>query len=228
MPDPVRQERRRKPRPANSREVAALDRKFRLIRTFLIVFGLFITAAIVFMIYQFRSNRDVQGARANLVNNRPPEFLEPFVCDLKAGINSSGVRAYIRNIGDASATNVVETFALHLVPDKKVGTPEFDDIPQGDCKSKPSAKPFAKLMESGEETTPVLPARLLKMPPLLRGEVAQLYGTTCFYYSDPSGAEHVSCETHHFSVAGGTPVFMCDNTPKTGAFDSTPVSTCGN
>ena len=173
-------------------------------------------------------NRDVQGARPNLINNRPPEFLEPVVCDLRAGINSSGVRAFIRNVGDVRATNVVETFALHLVPDKKVGMPEFDDIPQGDCKTKTSAEPFAKLMESGEETTPVLPARLLKMPPLLSGEAAQLYGTSCFYYSDPSGNQHISCETHHFTVAGGTPVFMCDNTPKAGAFDPAPVATCGN
>ena len=120
----------------------------------------------------------------------------------------------------------VETFALRLVPDKKVGMPEFDDIPQGDCKTKTSAKPFAKLMDGGEELTPVLPARLLKMPPLLSGEAAQLYGTSCFYYSDPTGNQHISCETYHFSVANA-PVFICDNTPKAGAFDSTPVAACG-
>ena len=195
-------------------------------RTFFVVFGVVVSIAIGFMIYRFMSSRDVQGARPNLVNNRPPEFLEPLVCDLRAGINSSGVRAFIRNIGDANASNVVETFALHLVPDKKVGIPEFDDIPQGDCKTKTSVKPFAKLMEGGEELTPVLPASLLKMPPLLSGEAAQLYGTSCFYYSDPSGNRHISCETYHFSVAGG-PVFICDNTPKAGAFDSAPVATCG-
>ncbi len=229
MPDPVRPEQRRKPRPAKSRAAAALDRKFQLIRTFLVVFGLAIIIAIGFAIHGYMSSRDVQGARPKLVNNRPPEFLEPMVCDLKAGINSSGVRAFIRNIGDAGAGNVVETFSLHLVPDKKVGIPEFDDIPQGDCKTNTSAKPFAKLVDSGEETTPVLPARLLKMPPLLSGEAAQLYGTSCFYYSDPSGNRHISCETHRFTVAGGgPPVFMCDNTPKPGAFDPTPVSSCGD
>jgi hypothetical protein len=228
MPDPVRPERRRKPRPANSREAAALDRKYRLIRTFIVVFGVAVIVTIGFMIHGFMSNRDVQGARPNLIDNRPPEFLAPILCDLRAGINSSGVRAFIRNIGDASAINVVETFTMHLVPDKKVGMAEFDDIPQGDCNTKTSASPFTKLMDSGEETTPVLPARLLKMPPLLNGEAAQLYGTSCFYYSDPSGNQHISCETHHFSVAGGSPVFMCDDTPKTGAFDSAPVATCGN
>jgi hypothetical protein len=228
MPDPVRPERRRKPRPANSRQTGVLDRKFRLIRIFLVVFGVAVIVAIGFMVHGFMSNRDVQGARPNLINNRPPEFLGPVVCDLRSGINSSGVRAFIRNMGDVSASNVVETFALHLVPDKKVGMPEFDDIPQGDCKTKTSAKPFAKLVDSGEETTPVLSASLLKMPPLLSGEAAQLYGTSCFYYSDPAGNQHTSCETRHFTVAGGTPVFMCDNTPKTGAFDSAPVASCGN
>jgi hypothetical protein len=227
MPDPVRPEPRRKPRPPKSREAAALDRNFQLIRTFLIVFGVALIIAIVFMIHGFMSNREVQGARPNLVNNRPPEFLDPMICDLKAGINSSGVRAYIRNIGDASASDVVETLALHLVPDKKVGNPEFDDIPQGDCRTKTSAKPFAKLIDSGEETTPVLPARLLKMPPLLSGEGAQLYGTSCFYYNDPSGNQHISCETYHFAVAG-SPVFLCDNLPKSGTFDPTPVANCGN
>jgi hypothetical protein len=228
MPDPVRPERRHKPRPANSPEIAALDRKFRFVRTFMLVFGVAVSMAIGFMIYRFMSDRDAQGPRPNLVNNRPPEFLAPIVCDLRAGIDSSGVRAFIRNVGDASASNVVETLTMHLVPEKKVGMSEFDDIPQGDCKTKTSAKPFAKLMESGEETTPVLPARLLKIPPLLSGEAAQLYGTSCFYYSDLSGNQHISCETHHFTVAGGTPVFMCDDTPKTGAFDPTPVASCGN
>lgn len=228
MPDPVPPERRRKPRPANSRESAALDRKFRLIRTFLIAFGIAVIIAVAFMIHGSMSDRDVPGPRPNLVNNRQPEFLGPVVCDLRAGINSSGIRAYIRNIGDAGANNPVETFALHLVPEKKVGMPEFDDIPQGDCKTKTSAKPFAKLMDSGEETTPVLSASLLKMPPLLSGEASQLYGTSCFYYADPSGRQHISCETYHFTVAGATPLFMCDNAPKTGAFDPTPVATCGN
>ena len=192
------------------------------------MFGFAVIVAIGFMIYSSMSNRDVQGPRPNLVNNRPPEFLAPIVCDLRAGINSSGVRAFIRNIGDASAADVVETFTMHLVPDKKVGMAEFDDIPQGDCNTKTSDKPFAKLMDSGEETTPVLPARLLKMPPMLSGEAAQLYGTSCFYYSDPSGHRHISCETHHFTVAGGAPVFMCDDTPKTGSFDPAPVASCGN
>jgi hypothetical protein len=225
MPDPVRPERRSKPRPANSREAVARDRKFRLT---LVVLGVAVIVGIGFTVYGLMSNRDVQAARPNLINDRPPEFLEPVVCDLRAGIDSSGVRAFIRNVGDARASNVVETFALHLVPDKKVGMPEFDDIPQGDCKASTSAKPFAKLMDSGEELTPVLPARLLKMPPLLNGEAAQLYGTSCFYYSDASGNQHVSCETRHFTVAGGPPVFMCDNTPKTGAFDPAPVTNCGN
>ena len=228
MPDPTRPERRRKPRPADPRGAAALNRNFFLIRTFLVVFGVAAIAAIGFMIHRVISDREVQGALPNLVNTRPPEFLNPVVCDLTNGISSSGVRAFIRNIGDAPASNVVETFALHLVPDKKVGIPEFDEIPQGDCQAKTSAKPFVNLMASGEETTPVLPAHLLKMPPLLSGEGAQLYGTSCFYYSDAAGAPHISCETHHFTVAGGAPVFLCDNTPKSGAFDDTPLATCGN
>ncbi len=140
--------------------------------------GVVLIVAIGFMIHNFMSNHEVQGARPNLVNNRSPEFLSPVVCDLRAGISSSGVRAFVRNIGDAAASNVVETFTMYLVPDKKVGMSEFDEIPQGDCKTKTSVKPFAKLMESGEETTPVLPARLLKMPPLLSGEAAQLYDGT--------------------------------------------------
>lgn len=228
MPDPVQPERRRKPRPVNSREAAALDRKFRLIRTFLVVFGVAVIVVIGLMLYRFMSTRDVQGPRPNLVNNRAPEFSEPFVCDLKAGISSSGVRAFIRNIGDAGARDPVETFSLHLVPEKKVDIPEFDDIPQGDCRTKTSAKPFTAVMDSGEETTPVLQARLLKMPPLLSGEASQLYGTSCFYYSDPAGNQHISCETYHFRDAGGSAIFLCDDTPKSGTFDPTPVTTCGN
>jgi hypothetical protein len=228
MPDPVRPERRRKPRPANPRAAAALDRKFMLIRGFLVAFGVAAIVVIGFMIHRAMSDREVPGARPNLINSRQPEFLEPFVCDLRAGIISSGIRAFIRNIGDAPAHNVVETFTLHLLPDKKLGIPEFDDIPQGDCKTPSSAKPLTALMDSGEETTPVLAARLLKLPPLLNGEAGQLYGSTCFYYSDPSGTLHINCETHHFTVAGGTSVFMCDSTPKSGAFDSTAVATCGN
>jgi hypothetical protein len=227
MPEPVPPERRTKPHRKKSRQAAELDRKFRLLKILLVVLGVIVIVGIGVAVHAFMSNGDVQEARPNLVNNRPPEFSSPVICDLKSGINSS-VRAYIRNIGDARATNVIETIALHLVPDKTVGNPEFDNIPQGDCKTKSSAKPFTLSMDSGEENTPLLSARLLKMPPLLNGEAAHLYGTSCFYYSDPFGKQHISCETRRFIPADGTPVFMCDNTPKPGTFDSQPLNNCAN
>jgi hypothetical protein len=229
MPDPAKPERRLKPKPSNPYEVAVLNRKLMLIRSSLVLFGVAVIVAIGFMTHWIMSARqNSAGALPGLVNIKPPEFLDSVVCDLNAGINTTGIRTFIRNIGDARARNVIETFTLHLVPDKKVGIPEFDEIPQGDCKAKPSAKPLANLMESGEQATPVLPARLLKMPPLLRGEAAQLYGTSCFYYDDDSGNAHSSCETRHFTLAGGAPVFICEDAPRTGAFDPAPVATCGN
>lgn len=139
------------------------------------------------MIVRLMSDRDNPGALPRLVLNRQPEFVEPLVCNLKAGFRASDVRTFIKNIGNSPANNVIETFSLRLVPEKKVGMPEFDELPQGNCKVKPVVKPVAYIMAGNEEGVPVLPAPALTMPPLLKGEAAQLYGTTCFYYSDVAG-----------------------------------------
>jgi len=226
MPDPVQPERRRKRRPANAREVAALDKKFFIVRTLLVVVGIALIVGIGIMTHLVMSSRDNSGALPRLVLTKQPEFVDSPVCDVKTGFRASDVRTFIKNIGDAPANNVIETFSLRLVPEKKVGLPEFDEIPQGNCKTRPVVKPVANIMAGEEEGIPVLPAPVLTMPPLLKGEAAQLYGTTCFYYSDIAGAAHASCETHHFTLAND-PVFICDATPKIGDFDSAPVTTCG-
>jgi hypothetical protein len=121
--------------------------------------------------------------------------------------------------------NVIPDFTLRVVPERKVGIPEFDEIPSGDCSAKGRGTPTSPI-PPGQETTLFLREPLTKLPPLLDGEAAQLYGVSCLRYSDPHGTPHAACDTYRLRLVTGASVFICDGQPQTGTFDPEPVSNC--
>src|SRR5580700_8328222 len=81
------------------REKAALDRKFRIIAIILVAIAVSAIAAIAVISRKFFM-RPGNETRAIVVNSGPPELLQPFICDLKGGIQTGDVRMFIRNGGN--------------------------------------------------------------------------------------------------------------------------------
>jgi hypothetical protein len=212
-----------------SHERAVLDRKFLFLRNILIAAALPVLILIGLTIRNLVIERRTAGERRpRVVNSRAPELTQPFVCDLSAGLHSGNLQTYVRNVESGEASNVFQTLALHVVPERKVNIPEFDEVPNGDCQTRPRVHYATKLLSSGRETMALLPEPKVAIPPLLAGEIARLYSVSCIYYSDNSGLNHGSCDTYRFRLANGNSYFICDGSPETGKFDDAPVTSCGN
>lgn len=210
-------------------EKNALDRRFRIIGVAFAVLGLGIVVTISLLIWQsHRQQTNAGDLKATVVNARAPEMTAPFTCDLHGGFHSGNIRAFFRNMGNGDAKNVMEFFSMRIVPERKVGIAEFDQIPNGNCADKALRGRAIGLLAAGKDVSAELPQPTVAVPPLLAGEGAQLYGVSCAYFSDTSGADHASCETYRFKPANGGPVFMCDATPKSGKFEEPSVLGCAN
>lgn len=226
-PQPVRKKQGKKPVAAWQRwGKTDLDEKFLIILIVLVFFAVIVIAGMGVMtrkVIVAQKNR----ARPTVINLRPPELVEPFRCDLKAGFRSGAIQTYLRNDGNAAAEAVYQTFAFRVVPDQKVNIPEFDEVPSGDCNAPPPAKAPLYGLTVGQQITPQLQQPPVILPPLLKGEVSRLYGVSCAYYSDAAGARHASCDTYKWRLASGTDIFMCDGSEQEGKFEPGPVVNCG-
>lgn len=207
----------------------ALDRRFRMIGiAFAVVGGISIIAIGILIWQSHRQNPGGAGsARATVVNERAPEILAPFTCDLRGGFHSGAVRAFFKNMGNGDAKNMIEFFSMRLVPERKIGNAEFDQIPNGNCGDRPLQGHSVGVLAAGRSVSAELPGPPVAVPPLLTGEGTQLYGVSCAYFSDASGTDHASCETYRFKPDNGT-AFMCDATPKQGKFVEPSVLGCAN
>ena len=210
-------------------EKSALDRRFLLIRIILVGMAVLTGGAILVMIHRVSSARESSmEMMPKVVSTRPPQLVQPFICDIKSGFHSGPVQTSVKNVGNARAGSVIETLTLRLVPERKVGIADFDNLPHGDCSVRPLVKPLANFLAAGQNLDRLLPEPTVALPPLLRGESVQLYALSCIYYSEESGTQHSDCETRRFRPSSGTPEFLCDNTPGAGTFEALPVASCGN
>lgn len=207
-------------------EKAALDRKFRIITIVLAAIAVPAVATIAVMSRRFFMHPGTE-TRAIVVNSRPPELLQPFICDLKAGFQTGDVRMFIKNGGNGRANNIIPAFTAQIVLEQQVGIAAVDHMLKVTCQDRPLRAPIADSLDTGKEASPQLPKPIVTLPPHLRGQPAQLYGFSCIYYSDTSGTSHASCDAYRFRLAGGTPVFVCDGKPKTGTFEG-PLTNCGD
>jgi hypothetical protein len=100
-------------------------RKTALHNKLLVIIGIFtfIAAAIYtgttivqVMLAEFHRRED---RRPEIVNNRPPEFVEPFICDPKTGFHSGNMRTFVKNIGKTTATNLFPMPKIRLYRRKK-------------------------------------------------------------------------------------------------------------
>ena len=205
-----------------------MDRRFQLLTRGLVVLGVGISIGIGFVIYKVMAARTaVVEARPLVINSSPPELIQPFICDLRAGFQAGSIRTFLRNVGDSQAVHITQTFALRMVPERKVGIPSFDEIPSGNCKDKAQGVPMAGVLAITQINTTVLPQPVVTLPPLLSGESAQLYGVSCAYYEDDAGTRHSVCDTYRYRLADGSAAFTCDGSPRAGKFEASMMN-CGN
>jgi hypothetical protein len=211
-------------------EKKAQDRKFLVIGGTLAILAVVILIALVFRVRNVVVEHTlVAQPRPMLINSHPPQLLQPFICDARAGSQgATNIQTFLKNIGSLGTSDVSTAFLLRVVPEQHVGITAFDQIPAGNCRDKPRGARRTAALAEGEETTPYLPQATMALPPLLRGEAIQLYGVSCVFYSDSSRNDHAACDTYRFRPTRGAPVFVCDGTPEVGKFDEAPVASCTN
>lgn len=210
-------------------EKSTLDRRFRIFTIVLAVLAVPMIGAILYMARNVFIDRTATASRRPSINNsRAPELLQPFSCDLKSGMQVSQLRTFLRNVGNADARTVIPTVTLHLMPQRPVGNPAFDQLPNNDCKDKPFVPGASLLVAAGKDYVSTLMPPSVLMPPLLTGETVQLFAESCAYYSDAGGTDRSICDTYRFRLDSGAEAFQCDGTPKSGKFDPASVTNCGN
>jgi hypothetical protein len=174
--------------------------------------------------------------RPLVVNSRPPELLQPFVCDQKRNALSTGnLRTFVKNVGRARAINVVPyMMMMKVIPEKKTGQAFIDDVPSVNCDLKPTMPEATFNLAPGQEWDTQIRQSVLSVFGLPEGAAVQLYLVSCVYYSDEYGSNHGTCDTYRLNlpsinaldVFSGSPSFICDGTPRTGRFAGAITGHC--
>ncbi len=173
----------------------------------------------------------------NVINSRPPELLQPMVCDRKSGLHTGNMQTFVKNVGNLRAINVNPYFVItKIVPEKKTGNAFVDDLPVGNCSMKPIMQEAAFNLAPGQETGAGIRQSAMTIPNLPEGTVFQFYFVSCVYYSDDYGSNHATCDTYRLNfpssnpldVLGGSPSFICDSTPRMGRFFGAITGHCQN
>lgn len=172
-----------------------------------------------------------------VINSRPPELLQPMICDRQKGLHTGNMQTFVKNVGNARAINVIPyMMMMKLVPEKKTGVAFIDDLPSVHCNLKPTMQEAAFNLAPGQEMSPQIRQTAMTIPSLPEGSIFQLYYVSCIYYSDEYGANHATCDTYrlnftssnHLDILEGSPSFVCDATPKSGTFVGTITGRCQN
>jgi hypothetical protein len=205
------------------------DRKFLLIIATLGGLAVAIVGAVFLILHKspVEVSTVAADARPTLINAKPPELLQPFICDTRSGFRPGKIRVFLKNTGNSRAIDVTPTFSLHVVRERPVGIPAFDQIPDGNCADRVLGFPSAGPLAAGAESSALLAEQAVTLPPIFNGEAFQLYALSCIYYGDGSRDRGV-CDTYRFRPADGTAAFMCDAMPRTGKFDIASITNCAN
>jgi hypothetical protein len=193
------------------------------------------TIAVVWQIWHLNRLAKM-GARPLVVNSRPPELLQPLVCDQKSNaLRTGNFRFFVKNVGNARAIDVVPYIAtVKLVPEKKTGNAALDNPPPVDCDLRPPAANGAFSLAPGQDRATQATESEISAVGLSQGAAVELYLVSCVDYSDESGSRHAACDTYRFNLpsgdpmdlVGGNPVFFCDGIPRAGRFVAALTGHC--
>ena len=94
-----------------------------------------------------------EDRRPIVIDNQPPEPLEPIDCDLKTGLLHSGkIQLFVKNTGKTEAQDVFASFRMSIVPLKKTGIPIYDEPPPVNCSITPTNPPMRLSLAPDGET----------------------------------------------------------------------------
>jgi hypothetical protein len=170
-----------------------------------------------------------------VINSRPAQFLQPFVCDVQKGFHTGNMQTAVKNIGNASAQHVVPFLnSWKIIPEKKTGNPVFDALPEANCRMRLNAKELESPLAPGQEVFPQIRQMAGPVPPITKTDPVQLYWVSCVYYSDEYGGNHGTCDTYRLllpstnplDLLSGSPTFFCDAAAKIGKFQDTVGGHC--
>jgi hypothetical protein len=170
-----------------------------------------------------------------VINSQGPQFLQPFVCDVKNGFHTGNIQRAVKNIGNASAYHVMPYIStIKIVPEKKTGDAFIDELPHVNCRMEVKSNEMEMPLPPQREVFPQLRQMAGTIPPITKDDPIQLYWTSCVYYADEYGGNHGSCDTYRLmfpstnplDAISGSPTFFCDATPRTGKFQDTISGHC--
>jgi hypothetical protein len=192
---------------------------------------------VAYIVESITQNAQIRAQHMPLVINiRPPEMLQTFICDPTAGLHTGNMQTAIKNIGTASAFHVMPFFNVpKIIPEKKTGQKFYDAPPEANCKLRPKANEIDSPLAPGREMSPQIRQMAGSIPPIGKNDPIQLYWVSCVYYSDEYGGTHGTCDTYRLmfpnsdnplDALSGSPTFFCDATPKKGKFADTIGGHC--
>jgi hypothetical protein len=159
-----------------------------------------------------------------VINSRPPELLQPFICDREKGLLVGNLNAFIKNVGNVRAIDVLPLIvAMKIVPEKKTGNAFIDNPPGGLCGMITSGK---MNLAPGQDFTVMARQGSTSIPKLAESSSVQFYLESCIYYFDEYRTNHSTCDIYRLflpsssppDVLSGSPEFVCDGKPKSGKF----------
>jgi hypothetical protein len=160
-----------------------------------------------------------------VINNRPPELIQPFICDISNGLHTGNMQTFIKNTGNITAYNVDPyEFRMKVIPETKTGTAFWDAMPEINCDGKGHAKDMEFPLPPGREVRPQIGQTAMNLPPLHKDTAVNLYFVSCIHYLDQNGGNHGTCDTYQLYLPSdnpsgsvwGNPTFFCDGLPKVG------------
>jgi hypothetical protein len=151
-----------------------------------------------------------------VINNRPPEFLQPFTCDPKTGFRSGNAEVFAKNTGKTEAVDVLPLLWLDVVPERKTGIPLYDNfLMHANCSGFVRFKMDASIPATGKEYPFEIRQSVASLPPISDSEPVQLYATSCIYYSNPEdNGAHAVCDTYRMTFPGNIPLDQFFGTPR--------------
>jgi hypothetical protein len=172
-----------------------------------------------------------------IIISRPPELLQPIMCNPRDALRTGNMRTFVKNVGNARGIKVNPYMVtMKMVPEIKTGNGLLDLIPPVDCGAKSMTQEAELNLAPGQETSVGIRGSTETIPNLPEGTAFQIYFVQCVHYSDDYGNDHATCETFRLSLPStdpldtleGSPSFFCDRTPHMGRFMGTITGHCQN
>lgn len=178
--------------------------------------------------------------RPIVIHSRPPNLVQSLSCDPARGLHIGNMQEFVKNVGRGTASNVFEASDVKVVPEQKLGNGFWDDPPSvgpENCSLGPRVldPKITSSIAPGEEKVAVMREAAWNTPPFHKGASAQIYMTSCVFYSDED-THYGTCDTYRLFVPSdnpldqllGTPTVACDGKEVTGKFVSAFAGHCQN